>query len=138
MNRRTFSALVSMLPFSLAARAQQPLRVAADAQSNEDVQSNDHVLHTFKKIKLTDEYWSEAATIGDIDCDGQMEVIVPPFWYKVSLINPAVYLISGFRWSFYEHGDVSLAVSVTMITVFAVTAIGIIAWIFKTGYRLRT
>jgi hypothetical protein len=76
MNRRTFSALVSMLPLSLAARAQQPSLVAADVKSNE------HVLHTFKKIQLTKEYWSEAATIGDLDRDGQMEVIVPPFWYK--------------------------------------------------------
>ena len=64
--------------------------------------------------------------------------MLPPFWYKVSLINPVVYLISGFRWSFYNHGDVSLTTSVTMITVFTVIAIGIIAWIFRTGYRLRT
>ena len=63
--------------------------------------------------------------------------MLPPFWYKVSLINPVVYLISGFRWSFYEHGDVSLVTSVTMIAVFTTTALGIIAWIFRTGYRLR-
>lgn len=63
--------------------------------------------------------------------------MLPSFWYKVSLLNPVVYLISGFRWSFYEQGDVSLVVSVTMIVVFTVVAVGIIAWIFKTGYRLR-
>src|ERR1700685_313698 len=55
--------------------------------------------------------------------------MLPPFWYKVSLINPVVYLISGFRWSFYEQGDVSLTTSVTMITVFTMVALGIIAWI---------
>ena len=63
--------------------------------------------------------------------------MLPPFWRKLSLLNPVVYLVSGFRWSFYEHGDVSLAISVTMITVFTLVAVGIIAWIFNTGYRLR-
>ena len=63
--------------------------------------------------------------------------MLPPFWYKLSLVNPVVYLISGFRWSFYEQGDVSLKTSVTMIAVFTLAALGIIAWIFKTGYRLR-
>lgn len=63
--------------------------------------------------------------------------MLPPFWYEVSLANPVVYLISGFRWSFYEQGDVSLTTSVTMIAVFTVSALAIIAWIFKTGYRLR-
>ena len=63
--------------------------------------------------------------------------MLPPFWQNVSLLNPVVYLISGFRWSFYESSDVSLATSVTMIMVFLTLCIGIIAWIFKTGYRLR-
>jgi ABC-2 type transport system permease protein len=63
--------------------------------------------------------------------------MLPPFWYKLSLVNPVVYLISGFRWSFYEQGDVSLSTSVTMIAVFTFAALGIIAYIFKTGYRLR-
>ena len=63
--------------------------------------------------------------------------MLPPFWHKVSLLNPVVYLVSGFRWSFYEHSDVSVMVSITMITVFTVVALGVIAWIFKTGYRLR-
>ena len=63
--------------------------------------------------------------------------MLPPFWYKVSLLNPVVYLISGFRWSFYEQGDVSLTVSVTMIATFIVISLGIIARMFQTGYRLR-
>jgi ABC-2 type transport system permease protein len=63
--------------------------------------------------------------------------MLPAFWQKVSLLNPVIYLISGFRWSFYEHADVSLGVSVTMILVFFSACIAIIAWIFKTGYRLR-
>lgn len=63
--------------------------------------------------------------------------MLPPFWQNVSMLNPVVYLISGFRWSFYESSDVSLATSVTMILVFLSLCIAIIAWIFKTGYRLR-
>lgn len=63
--------------------------------------------------------------------------MLPPFWQTVSLLNPVVYLISGFRWSFYESSDVSLSISVTMIFVFLSLCIGIIAWIFKTGYRLK-
>lgn len=63
--------------------------------------------------------------------------MLPPFWYKVSLLNPVVYLISGFRWSFYEHGDVSLTTSVVMIATFTVASITVIAWMFRTGYRLR-
>jgi ABC-2 type transport system permease protein len=63
--------------------------------------------------------------------------MLPPFWQKVSLVNPVIYLVSGFRWSFYEHSDVKLAVSVTMILVFFAACVGVIAWIFKTGYRLR-
>lgn len=63
--------------------------------------------------------------------------MLPPFWQSVSLLNPVVYLISGFRWSFYESSDVSLGISVTMIFVFLAICTAIIAWIFKTGYRLR-
>lgn len=63
--------------------------------------------------------------------------MLPPFWHRLSLLNPVVYLVSGFRWSFYEHGDVGIAISILMITAFTLIAIGIIAWIFKTGYRLR-
>ena len=49
-----------------------------------------------------------------------------------------MYLISGFRWSFYGIADVSLGVSLAMTVVFMATALGVVAWIFKTGYRLKT
>src|SRR5690349_12056889 len=64
--------------------------------------------------------------------------VLPPFWQKVTLANPVVYLISGFRWSFYEIADVSVGVSAGMIAVFLAIFITIIWWIFKTGYRLKT
>lgn len=63
--------------------------------------------------------------------------MLPPFWQTVSLFNPVVYLISGFRWSFYESSDVGLWISVSMVFVFTFVAIGIIGWIFKTGYGLK-
>ena len=63
--------------------------------------------------------------------------MLPPFWYKISLANPVVYLVSGFRWSFYERGDVSLTISISMILVFTVICLAIISWIFKTGYGLK-
>mgnify|MGYP003380931302 CR=1 FL=1 len=64
--------------------------------------------------------------------------MLPPFWQKVALFNPVVYLISGFRWSFYDIADVSLGVSLGMTVVFLVVALAIVAWIFRTGYRLKT
>jgi ABC-2 type transport system permease protein len=64
--------------------------------------------------------------------------MLPPFWQKVTLFNPVVYLVSGFRWSFYDNADVSVAVSLTMILVFLGAALGCVWWIFKTGYRLRS
>ncbi len=63
--------------------------------------------------------------------------MLPPFWQNVSLMNPVVYLVSGFRWSFYESSDVSLEISVAMIIFFLAVFIAIIAYIFKTGYRLK-
>jgi len=63
--------------------------------------------------------------------------MLPPFWHQVSLLNPVVYLVSGFRWSFYEQSDVNVVTSISMILIFTAVALGIIAWIFKTGYRLR-
>jgi ABC-2 type transport system permease protein len=59
------------------------------------------------------------------------------FWQKISLLNPVVYLTSGFRWSFYENADVSLHISVTMILIFMVICITLVTWILKTGYRLK-
>ena len=63
--------------------------------------------------------------------------MLPPFWQNVTLFNPMVYLISGFRWSFYEIADVSLEVSLGMVTLFLVVCLLMIRWIFKTGYRLK-
>tara|TARA_B110000881_G_C18225332_1_gene341054 strand:+ start:154 stop:549 length:396 start_codon:yes stop_codon:yes gene_type:complete len=63
--------------------------------------------------------------------------MLPPFWQKITLLNPVVYLISGFRWSFYENADVSVYVSVGMIVIFLSICISIIWYIFRTGYRLR-
>ncbi len=63
--------------------------------------------------------------------------MLPAFWQKVSLLNPVVYLVSGFSWSFYESSDVSLTTSVAMILVFLGICIALISWIFKTGYRLK-
>lgn len=63
--------------------------------------------------------------------------MLPPFWQQISLLNPVVYLVSGFRWSFYENGDVSLTTSLVMITAFTLTSLAVIAWMFRTGYRLR-
>ena len=64
--------------------------------------------------------------------------MLPPFWQTVTLFNPMVYLISGFRWSFYEIADVNVGISLLMITLFLGLAMGVIWWIFKTGYRLKT
>src|ERR1700761_5003204 len=64
--------------------------------------------------------------------------MLPPFWRQISLVNPVVYLVSGFRWSFYEQGDVNLTTSVIMILSFTAVFLVIVAWIFKTGYRLKS
>ena len=63
--------------------------------------------------------------------------MLPPLWQTISLFNPVVYLVSGFRWSFYGVSDVSVWVSLGMTTVFLVLCIGVLAWIFKTGYRVK-
>jgi ABC-2 type transport system permease protein len=64
--------------------------------------------------------------------------MLPPFWQTVSLFNPVVYLISGFRWSFFELSDVSVGVSLSITLAFLGLCLIAIWWIFKTGYRLRT
>ena len=64
--------------------------------------------------------------------------MLPPLWQKVTLFNPVVYLINGFRWSFYGISDVSVGVSLGMTLFFMALCLVIIAWIFKTGYRLKT
>ncbi|HTH44340.1 MAG TPA: ABC transporter permease [Oxalicibacterium sp.] len=64
--------------------------------------------------------------------------MLPPFWQKVALINPVVYLISGFRWSFFDVADVSIAISLGM-TLFFLSVCMVVVWlIFKTGYRLKS
>jgi ABC-2 type transport system permease protein len=63
--------------------------------------------------------------------------VLPPFWQTVSLVNPIVYLISGFRWSFFEVSDVSVTVSIVMIAVFLAICLGIVWWFFKTGYKIK-
>jgi ABC-2 type transport system permease protein len=63
--------------------------------------------------------------------------VLPPFWQTVSLFNPIVYLISGFRWSFFEVSDVSVEISVAMIAVFLAICLGIVWWFFRTGYRIK-
>jgi len=63
--------------------------------------------------------------------------MLPPLWQKISLVNPVVYLISGFRWSFYGVADVHIAVSTGMTLAFLVICLTIVWWVFKTGYRLR-
>lgn len=63
--------------------------------------------------------------------------MLPPFWQKVILFNPVVYLISGFRWSFYGISDVNVGISVAMIFVFMLACLAVIWWIFKTGYKLK-
>jgi ABC-2 type transport system permease protein len=63
--------------------------------------------------------------------------MLPPFWQKVALFNPVVYLISGFRWSFYGVSDVSVAISGTMALAFLALCGVVVWWIFKTGYRLK-
>ena len=64
--------------------------------------------------------------------------MLPPLWQKVALFNPVVYLVSGFRWSFYDQADVSLGWSLGMTALFLVVSLAVVAWIFRTGYRLKS
>ena len=63
--------------------------------------------------------------------------MLPPLWQKITLLNPVVYLISGFRWSFYGVSDVSVTVSLAMILVILCACLVVVWWMFKTGYRLK-
>ena len=63
--------------------------------------------------------------------------MLPPFWQKVTLFNPAVYLVSGFRWSFYGVADVGVAISLGMTLAFLAVCLVSVWWIFRTGYRLK-
>ena len=64
--------------------------------------------------------------------------ILPPFWQTVTLFNPVVYLVSGFRWSFFEVSDVSPMISLAMVGLFLAICLALVWWIFKTGYRLKS
>ena len=64
--------------------------------------------------------------------------LLPPFWRTVTLFNPIVYLVSGFRWSFFELADVNVAISIAAIVFFLVLCLAVVWWIFRTGYRLKT
>ncbi|MCJ8278054.1 MAG: ABC transporter permease [Bdellovibrionales bacterium] len=64
--------------------------------------------------------------------------MLPPFWQKVSMLNPVVYLISGFRWAFYGKADVSITVSLSMIAILLLVCTLTVRWIFKTGYRVKS
>jgi len=64
--------------------------------------------------------------------------MLPPLWQKVTLFNPVVYLISGFRWSFYGVADVHIGVSVGMTVLFLAVCLATVRWVFKTGYKIRS
>lgn len=64
--------------------------------------------------------------------------VLPPFWRAISLVNPVVYLVNGFRWSFYGKSDVNVVVCLVLTLVFLAACLAIIRWIFQTGYRLKT
>ena len=63
--------------------------------------------------------------------------MLPPFWQTVTLFNPVLYLVSGFRWSFFEVSDVNVGLSLGMILVFLIACLAVVSWMFKTGYRLK-
>ncbi|MGB3415858.1 MAG: ABC transporter permease [Mesorhizobium sp.] len=63
--------------------------------------------------------------------------MLPPLWRTISLFNPVVYLVSGFRWSFFGASDVSIGVSLGMTLTFLLICVAVVSWIFRTGYRLR-
>src|SRR3569832_578723 len=62
---------------------------------------------------------------------------LPEPWHTISLVNPVVYLISGFRWTFFGKGDVNIAVSLGVTAFFLALCLGVVAWIFRTGWRLK-
>jgi ABC-2 type transport system permease protein len=64
--------------------------------------------------------------------------MLPPLWQKISLLNPVVYLVSGFRWSFYRIADVHVGLSIAMTLMFLGACLLIVTWMFRTGYRLKT
>ena len=63
--------------------------------------------------------------------------MLPPLWQQITLFNPVVYLVSGFRWSFYGVADVGVGISLGMTLVFMLLCLGVVTWIFRTGYKLK-
>jgi ABC-2 type transport system permease protein len=63
--------------------------------------------------------------------------VLPPLWQKIALFNPLVYLISGFRWSFYDLADVNVGISLAMVALFLTVCLAIVWWIFRSGFRLK-
>jgi ABC-2 type transport system permease protein len=63
--------------------------------------------------------------------------MLPPGWRTAALFNPVVYLISGFRWSFFGESDVAVGLSLAMTFVFLLSCVAVIAWMFRTGYRMK-
>lgn len=63
--------------------------------------------------------------------------MLPPIWQKITLFNPIVYLVNGFRWSFYGISDVAVGTSLTMTLLFMLSCVAVIVWMFRTGYRLK-
>ena len=64
--------------------------------------------------------------------------VLPPFWRALTLFNPLVYLINGFRWSFYGISDVAVGISLAMTLAFFVLCLAVVSWMFRTGYRLKS
>jgi ABC-2 type transport system permease protein len=63
--------------------------------------------------------------------------MLPPLWQTITLFNPVVYLVSGFRWSFYGVSDLNVVISLGMIALFMAVCLGVIAWMFRTGYKIK-
>jgi ABC-2 type transport system permease protein len=63
--------------------------------------------------------------------------VLPPLWQNIALFNPLVYLISGFRWSFYDLADVNVGISLAMVALFLTVCLAIVWWIFRSGFRLK-
>jgi len=64
--------------------------------------------------------------------------MLPPAWQTISLFNPVLYLISGFRWSFFEVSDVSVGWSLLAVAVFLFACLAVVSWMFKTGYKMKS
>ena len=64
--------------------------------------------------------------------------MLPPLWQTVTLFNPVVYLVSGFRWAFYENSDVAIEISLAMVLGFLLLCLVVVHWIFKSGYKIRS